>query len=75
MNTKIYNYGLMLAAVALLGCASTACDDDDIDNSYSRNNSVIQLATSADYVVLDEDKPNDVALTLDWTEAHPYGNA
>lgn len=74
MNTKIYNYGLMLAAVALLGCASTACDDDDIDNSYSRNNSVIQLATSADYVVLDEDKPNDVALTLDWTEAHPYGN-
>lgn len=74
MKTSIYHYSLRFVALAMLAGGVASCDDDDIDNSYSRNMSVIQLATSADYVVLDEDKPDAVALTLDWSEAHPYGN-
>ncbi|MDE7407659.1 MAG: SusE domain-containing protein, partial [Muribaculaceae bacterium] len=60
--------------MALLAGAVTACGDEEIDNSYSRNNSVIQLSTSTSYVVLDESKPDDVALTVEWNEAHPYGS-
>ncbi len=74
MKTSIYHYSLRFVALAMLAGAAVSCDDDEIDNTYSRNNSVIQLATSAEYVVLDEDKPDAVALTLDWSEAHPYGN-
>ena len=74
MKTKIYNYGIKLVAAVLAVGAFAACADDDIDNSYSRNNSVIELNTSSEYVVLDETQPDAVALTLDWTAAHPYGN-
>lgn len=62
------------AAVMLLAGAVTACGDDEIDNTYSRNQSVIQLGTSSDYVVLDENNPDAVALTVEWNAAHPYGN-
>ncbi|MDE6403553.1 MAG: SusE domain-containing protein, partial [Muribaculaceae bacterium] len=70
----IYRNIARLTAIALLAGTVTACDDEDIDNSYSRSNSVIQLETSSDYVVLDEANPDAVALTLTWNEAHPYGN-
>lgn len=63
-----------LAAIALLAGAVSACGDDDIDNCYSRSNSVIQMKASSDYVVLDENNPDAVALTVEWDEAHPYGN-
>lgn len=63
-----------MAAVALLAGAVSACGDEDIDNSYTRNNSVIQLTTSSDYVVLDQNNPDAVALTVEWNEAHPYGS-
>lgn len=62
------------AAAMLLAGAVTACGDDDIDNTYSRNQSVIQLGTSSEYVVLDENNPDAVALTVEWNPAHPYGN-
>lgn len=70
----IYRNIARLTAIALLAGTVTACDDEDIDNSYSRSNSVIQLETSSDYVVLDEANPDAVALTLSWNQAHPYGN-
>lgn len=63
-----------MAAMALLAGTVTACGDEEIDNTYSRNNSVIQIATSSDYVVLDESNPDAVALTIEWNEAHPYGS-
>lgn len=71
---SIYHNIARLTAIALLAGTVTACDDEDIDNSYSRSNSVIQLEVSSDYVLLDESNPDAVALTLTWNEAHPYGN-
>ncbi len=62
---------LPVAAIAL---SLAACGDDDIDNAASRNLSVIQITPSADYIKLDETKPDEVALTLEWSPAHNYGN-
>lgn len=73
-NKKIYRNILCLSAIVLTAGMFTACSDEDIDNAYSRNNSVIQISVSGDYLVLDESKPDEVALTLEWNEAHPYGN-
>lgn len=71
----IYSNIASLAAITLLaGTMMTACGDEEIDNSYSRSNSVIRMTTSADRVVLDESAPDAVVLTVEWSEAHPYGN-
>lgn len=74
MNKRIYRNILRLSAFVLTAGMLAACGDEDIDNAYSRNKSVIQLTTSSDYVVLDENNPDAVALTLEWNAAHPYGN-
>ncbi len=73
-TTRIYSNILRVSAFMLTAGMLAACGDEDIDNAYSRNQSVIQLTTSSDFVVLDESKPDDVALTIEWNEAHPYGN-
>jgi len=70
-NINKWLKALPLAAVVL---SMAACGDDDIDNSASRNLSVIQITPSADYIKLDESKPDEVALTLEWSPAHSYGN-
>lgn len=70
MKRNIKYFGLM----GLMAFAATACGDEDIDNTFSRTNMVVELTTSTDYVVLDESRPDDVALTISWTDAHPYGN-
>lgn len=72
--SNIYQNITRLAAVALLAGAVAACDDEEIDNTYSRSNSVIELNASSDYVILDEANPDAVALTVEWSPAHPYGN-
>ncbi len=64
----------LTVAVVLSAGIMTSCGDEDIDNSLSRSNSVIQMTTSSDYVVLDENNPDAVALTVEWSAAHPYGN-
>lgn len=75
MRTKsIYNRLARLTVTAFVATTFVACDDDDIDNYYSRSNSVISMTSSADYVVLDESNPDAVALTIEWDKAHPYGN-
>ena len=74
MNKRIYRNILRLSAFVLTAGMLAACGDEDIDNAYSRNKSVIQLTTSSDYIVLDENNPDAVALTLEWNAAHPYGN-
>lgn len=53
---------------------SVACSNNDIDNSYSRNFYEVAITTSSDYVVLDENKADEVALELTWTPSHDYGN-
>lgn len=74
MKKRIYRNILRLSAFVLTAGMLAACGDEDIDNAYSRNKSVIQLTTSSDYVVLDENNPDAVALTLEWNAAHTYGN-
>lgn len=65
---------LKLLCMTLLSSFFVACGDDDIDNSYSRNNYEVALKVSSDNIVLDESKPDEVALTLEWTPSHDYGN-
>lgn len=62
------------AAIALLAGAMGACGDEEIDNSYSRNNAVIDLTVSSDHIVLDENNPEAVALTVEWNAAYAHGN-
>ena len=52
---------LLASSMSLL----TMSCNDDIDNSYSRNQSVIELQPSGDYIKLDENNPDATALTLD----------
>lgn len=73
-TSRIYSGIICLSALALTAGMLTSCGDEDIDNAYSRNLSVIHLTASSDYVVLDENNPDGVALTLEWNEAHQYGN-
>ena len=61
---------LLASSMSLL----TMSCNDDIDNSYSRNQSVIELQPSGDYIKLDENNPDATALTLDWTTAYDYGD-
>ena len=63
-----------LAAASLLMAGFCSCAEQDIDNSYSRSNGVIELVASTNEIYLDENNPNSVALTLEWNEAYPYGN-
>lgn len=62
-----------LLYIALASCLLAACNDNDIDNTYSRNNFSIAMSASSDYVVLDENAPDEVALTVEWTPATDYG--
>lgn len=72
---KSHTSKLTLSAVtAFLLTAAGACGPDAIDNSYSRNNSTIQINASAQEIILNENDPDAVALTIDWSEAYQYGN-
>ncbi len=71
-NRRKVNYFKMLSLGFLLLMAA-GCSDT-IDNFFSHNNSEIQISESGDYVKLDENTPNETALTLDWNAAHDYGN-
>ena len=65
---------MKLFCVALASCLFAGCTNYDIDNTYSRNNSIIGITASSDYVVLDESAPDAVALTVEWTPAADLGN-
>ena len=51
----------------------TSCRGYEIDNYKSRYESSMELVTSADTIYLNEQAPDDVALTLEWTPAVDYG--
>lgn len=67
---KINGYIFPIIALVL----SAASCSEEIDNFFSRNNSEIQLTPSGEYIKLDENNPDDTALTLDWSSAHDYGD-
>ena len=52
---------------------AVACQEEP-DDSYSRFNSQIELSVSSESVVLNEDTPDEVALTVSWNPAYDYGS-
>lgn len=73
MKTKNINQVIVWLLVSSMSMFTVSCNED-IDNSYSRNQSVIELQPSGEFVKLDENNPDATALTLDWTTAHDYGD-
>lgn len=73
MRTKNINKTIVWLMASTMSLLAMSCNDD-IDNSYSKNQSVIELQPSGDYIKLDESNPDATALTLEWTNAHNYGD-
>lgn len=61
-----------LFALLLLPLLAMACDKDDNGGGDVRDS--LRLTASADEITLNEDTPNDVALTFDWTAATEVGS-
>ena len=60
--------------LTLASCFIVACNDDD-DATNSLDNRTSLVLTPSDYEIeLKEDTPDEVALTLNWTEADPIGS-
>lgn len=72
MNKNIMKYAKMLGS-AVLVLLLASCDQE-IDNWLSRNHSDMQFSDIPEYIKLDEDHPDDVALNFSWCAAHDYGN-
>lgn len=70
MKNSIIKYA---AFAAISGLFMTGCTEE-VDNEYSRFPSVIKITASAEEIVLNEDTPDDVALTLSWSEAADHGS-
>lgn len=72
MNKNIMKYAKMLnlGLIALLLASCT----QEIDNWFSINNSDVQFSDIPEFIKLDEDHPDDVALDFNWCAAHDYGN-
>lgn len=62
------------AGIVLLASLAASCIRHDIDNTYSRSRSVMEISASAASVVLDGNAPDAVALTVSWTPAYDYGD-
>lgn len=72
MKNKILFNGLKAVSLGLLAFTVASCDDT-IDNFFSKNQSEITITGSGEYIKLDESKPDEIALTIDWSPAHDYG--
>lgn len=59
----------VLAAAVIAGC-----QPHQLDNTRSKSNLEMQITASAESIVLDESNPDAVALTVNWTPAHDYGD-
>lgn len=62
-----------ILSVALVSAIAASCEQE-VDHSYSRFTSTMEITASATEVVLNEDTPDDVALTISWTPAKDYGD-
>lgn len=71
MKRSIFSY-IAAAAFVAAGLHLTGCTEE-VDNAYSRFPSVIDISASAESVILDETKEDEVALTITWTQAKDYG--
>ena len=62
------------AFAAISGLFLAGCTEE-VDNSYSRFPSAIDITASAEEIVLDESTPDDIALTVSWTPAADHGDS
>lgn len=60
-------------AVVLLSAFALSCEQE-VDHSYSRFETTMEMTASAEEVVLNEATPDDVALSVTWTPAKDYGD-
>lgn len=71
MKHSILRYIAPVAGAA--GLLFAGCTEE-VDNAYTRFQYSMEMQASAEKIVLDEDTPDDVALTISWTPATDYGS-
>lgn len=64
---------IKLVSILFVSCFFIACNDDP-DNYYARNNYDLELSSSVQEIILNENTPDEVALTLEWTSAAELGS-
>lgn len=62
------------ALFAAIGLSSVLSCVQEVDHAYSRFPSQMEITASASEIVLNEDTPDEVALTVSWTPAKDYGD-
>ena len=73
---KRYNINrgfVKLISILFVSCLLIACNDDP-DDYLSRNKYDLELTSSVDEIILNENTPDDIALTLEWTPAADLGS-
>ena len=70
---KKYKNIIRILATAGLLMAAVACQPE-VDHSYSRFTSTMVMEATDTEVVLNEDTPDDIALTIKWSAAKDYGD-
>ncbi len=72
-NNKLNNLIKLSFCMFVLTLIVTSCDDLEIDDAYSRHNYTLEMEASSIEVVLDEERPDDVAFTISWEAAADLG--
>ena len=74
MKKQNYSYLslLKLSVVLLLATFVVACNDDP-DNYESRSKYDLLMTASSEEIILNQNTPDEVALTIEWTPAHDLG--
>lgn len=70
---KIKKSFYKLAYLLLTSCFLVACNDNDVDDAYGKIKYNLELTANAQEIVLNENTPDDIALTLEWTSAFDHG--
>lgn len=71
MKNAILKY--MFPLIGTAGLLFAGCTEE-VDNEYTRFQYVMEMTASADEIVLNDETPDDVALTIAWTEPVDYGS-
>lgn len=61
-----------LISLLLVSCFFIACNDEP-DDYYAINNYALELSSSVKEIILNENTPDDIALTLEWVPANDLG--
>lgn len=61
-------------SIVFVSCLFMGCTDDDPDDYFARNHYDMEMSSSAGEIILNENTPDEVALTLEWTPAADLGS-